>query len=96
VALRKKNIFRKSSTQRNCGSRKEVIATGLKSTRCAGHRHIGQNEHNVEQRTPKRTEENRCWKYPKCNTGMRDRGLKQRLRVSNQFEGPNHERHQRV
>jgi hypothetical protein len=42
-----RNIFRKSSTQRNCGPRKEVTATGIKITRCPGHRNMGQTENNV-------------------------------------------------
>jgi hypothetical protein len=41
---------------------------------------------NAKQETPKRTEKNRCWKYPECNTGIRNRGLKQRLRVGSQLK----------
>jgi hypothetical protein len=86
VAWRKRIIFRKSSTQRNCRPRKKVTAAGIKITRCAGHRRMEKKEGNAEQETPKRTEENRCSMYPEYNTGIRDRGLKQRLRVSNQLK----------
>jgi hypothetical protein len=86
VAWRKRIIFGKSSTQRNCGPRKEVSTAGIKITRCAGHRRMDKKKDNAKQETPKRTEKNRCWKYPECNTGIRDRGPKQRLRVSNQLK----------
>jgi hypothetical protein len=85
VAWRRRIIFRKSSTQRNCGPRKDVTTAGIKFTHCAGHRHMEKKEDNAEQETQKRTE-NRCWMYHECNTGIRDRGLKQRLRVSNQLK----------
>jgi hypothetical protein len=75
VAWRKRIIFGKSSTQRNCGQRKEVSTAGIKITRCAGHRHMDKKKDNAKQETPKRTEKNRCWKYPECNMGIRDRGL---------------------
>jgi hypothetical protein len=86
AAWHKKNICKKSLTQSNCGPWKEVTATGIKITRCAGHRRMGQIEDSVEQETPKRTEKNRCWKYPECNRGIRYRGLKQRLRVRKQMK----------
>jgi hypothetical protein len=63
-----------------------VTEAGIKITRCAGHRRMDKKKDNAKQETPKRTEENRCWKYPECNTGIRDRGLKQRLRVSNELK----------
>jgi hypothetical protein len=68
----RKKIFRKSWTQRNCGLQKEVTASMRKITRCAGHRHMARNKR----------------KGPECNTGIRDRGLNQRLRVSNQLKDP--------
>jgi hypothetical protein len=88
VAWRKRNSFRISSTQRNHGPPKEVTTAGIKITRCAGHRRMEKKEDNAEQETPKRSEENRCWKYPERNTGIRDRGLKQRLRGSKQTKDP--------
>jgi hypothetical protein len=54
VAWRKRNIFRKYATQRNCGPRKEVTATGMKITRCAGHRSMGQNKNKGATKTIKK------------------------------------------
>jgi hypothetical protein len=88
AAWRKRIIFRKFSTQRNCGPRKDVTAAGIKITLCAGHRRMRQNEDNIEQETPKRTEKNRRWKYSECNNGIRDRVPKQRQRGSNQMKYP--------
>jgi hypothetical protein len=84
VVWRKRNIFKEISTQINCGPQKEVTAAGMKITRFAGHRRMGQE-------TPKWTEENRRWKYPECNNDIRDRDLKQQT-----IEGPKHERHREV
>ncbi|PNF14171.1 hypothetical protein B7P43_G13490 [Cryptotermes secundus] len=36
----------------------------------------------------KNTEEDKAWKYPECNTGIKDRGLKRRRQVSKQLEDP--------
>jgi hypothetical protein len=44
VAWRKRNILRKSWTQRNCGLWKEVTAAGRRITRCAGHGHKGRKK----------------------------------------------------
>jgi hypothetical protein len=52
VAWRKRIILRKSSTQRNCGPRKEVTAAGIKITRCAGHRRMDKKK--VTQRKRRR------------------------------------------
>jgi hypothetical protein len=86
VAWHKRNIFRKIMTHGNGGQRK-VTATGMKITRCAGHRRMGQNEDSIEQETPKRMEENRR-KYSACSNGIRDKGLKQRLRGNKQMKDP--------
>jgi hypothetical protein len=86
VAWRKRIIFRKSSTHGNCGPLKEVTATGMKITRCAGHRRRRQNEDNIELETPKRTDKNRRWKYSERNNDIRDKGLKQRLRGNKQIK----------
>jgi hypothetical protein len=87
VAWRKRIIFRKTSTQRNCGPRKEVTAAGIKFTRCAGYRDISRNKDNVTPRSPKGvTFGKRLWKGPECNTGIRDRSLKQRLRIGSQLK----------
>jgi hypothetical protein len=75
VAWRKRNIFRKSRTQANCGLRKEVTAAGMKVTHCAGHRRNEQNKDDVLPKSPKGgTFEKRLWKGPKCKNGIRDRG----------------------
>jgi hypothetical protein len=70
VAWRKKNIFREILTDRNCGLQKEVTASRRKITRCAGHRHMARNKR----------------KGPECNTGIRDRGLRQQLQGRNLVE----------
>jgi hypothetical protein len=93
VAWRKINVFRKILTHRYCGLRKEVTAVGMKITRCAGHRHKGQNKDIVEQEIPKRqTEENKSWKVPECENGIMDRGLRQQprleiMRINNEVFG---------
>jgi hypothetical protein len=43
---------------------------------------------NVVRETPKRTEENRRWKYPECKNGTRYKGLKQLLQGSKQMMDP--------
>jgi hypothetical protein len=43
---------------------------------------------NVVQETPKRTEENRRWKYPECKNGIRYKGLKQLQQDSKQMMDP--------
>jgi hypothetical protein len=73
--------------QKNYDPRKEVTATRMKITCCAGHRRRRQNEDDIELETPKRTE-NRRWKYSECNNGIRDKGLKQRLRGNKQMKDP--------
>jgi hypothetical protein len=78
VAWRKRIIFRKSSTQRYCGPRKEVTASRMKITRCAGHKRMGEHKSKVGTKTIKKlTFRKRLWKGPECNTGIRDRGLRQ-------------------
>jgi hypothetical protein len=72
VAWRKKNIFRKSWTNENCGARKDVTAAGKEVIRCAGHRRK-RNIPLYTWRSPKGgTFENRCRKGPQCNTGIKD------------------------
>jgi hypothetical protein len=82
--------------QRNCGLRKEVTAAGIKVTRRAG---VARHKRDfvrkyptrdiVEQEIPKRrTEENKRWKGPECENGIRDRGLKQQLRGNKQRKNP--------
>jgi hypothetical protein len=82
VAWRKINVFRKILTHGYCGLRKEVTDAGMQITRCAGHRHKGQNKGIVEPEIPKRrTEENKTWKVPECEKGIMDRGLRQQPRL---------------
>jgi hypothetical protein len=66
----KRSMAQEEHLQRNCGPWKEVTATGIKITRCAGHGRVGQNEDLVEQETPKRMAENRRWKYPERNNAL--------------------------
>jgi hypothetical protein len=70
VAWRKKNIFREILTDRNCGLQKEVTASRRNITHCAGHRHMARNKR----------------KGPECNTGIRDRRLRQQLQGRNLVE----------
>jgi hypothetical protein len=80
VAWRKRNIFRKSSTQRNCGPLKEVTASRMKITCCAGHKRMGEHKSKVRTKTIKKlTFGKRLWKGPECNTGIRDQDLRQHL-----------------
>jgi hypothetical protein len=78
VAWRKRNIFRKTLTQANCGPRQE-LATGRNITRRAGVARRDGNfvreystRDNIALRTRKgRTEENRRWKGTECKKGIR-------------------------
>jgi hypothetical protein len=96
MAWRKKNILRKSWTQRNCGLRKEVTAAGIKVTRRAG---VARRKRDFVRKYPtrdigeqeilkRRTEENKGWKGPECENGVRDRGLKLQLRGNKQTKNP--------
>jgi hypothetical protein len=93
VAWRKRNIFRKSRTQGNCGPRQE-LAAGRNMTRRAG---MAQREgnlvreystrDNIAPRTRRgRTYEKRLWRGPECSNDIRDRGLKQKFRGSKQIK----------
>jgi hypothetical protein len=96
VAWRKSNIFRKIMTHGNCGPRKEVTATGIQITRCAGHKRMGEHKYKVTTKTIKiLTFGKRLWKGPECNTGIRDKGLKTATRQQTDEES-NHERHRGV
>jgi hypothetical protein len=73
VVWRERNVFKKSLTPRNCGPRKEVTATGMKITCCAGHKRMGENKNKVAMKTIKKlTFGKRLWKGPECITGIRD------------------------
>jgi hypothetical protein len=73
VAWCKRNILRKSWTQRNCGLRREVTAAGMRITHCAGHRRKRQNKDDAERETRReRTEKNRQRKGPLCKTGKKN------------------------
>jgi hypothetical protein len=72
VAWRKRNIFRKSLTQRNCGPRKEVTAAEMKVTRCPGHRRKEQNKDDVAPGSQRGgTFDRRLWRSPECKKGIR-------------------------
>jgi hypothetical protein len=82
VAWRKRNIFRKSWTPRNCGPRKEVTASGMKITCCAGHKRMGEHKNKVATKTIKKLTFGKIlWKDPEGITGIRDRGLRQQLQA---------------
>jgi hypothetical protein len=73
VAWRKINVFRKILTHGYCGPRKDVTATGMSITRCAGHGRTEQNKNDAELETRKgRTEKNRRRKGPLCKTGIKN------------------------
>jgi hypothetical protein len=80
VAWRKRNIFRKSLIQRNCGPRKEVTAAEMKVTRCAGQKRKVQNKDDVSPRNPKGgTYEKKLWRRPECKKGIRSRVVEEPL-----------------
>ena len=84
VAWRKSNIFRKSMTQGNCGPWHELAADRNITSRAGATRRKG----NFGKKYSIAVNAERCWKYPACSTGIKDRGLKQGLRVSKQVEDP--------
>jgi hypothetical protein len=76
VARRMRDIFRPNATRRAKVARRKENSVGKDRT-----------SDKVMLRSPKGgTFRKRLWKGPECNTGIRDRGLKQRLRVSNQLK----------
>jgi hypothetical protein len=73
VAWRKINVFRKILTHGYCGLRKDVTATGMRITLCAGHGRTGQNKDDAEREIRKgRTKKNRRWKGPLCKTEIKN------------------------
>jgi hypothetical protein len=74
VAWRKRNILRKSWTQRNCGLRKEVTAAGIKVTRRAGvarRKEIVMWRNRIRRRQPKNER----------SKGTRSRGVEKLLHL---------------
>jgi hypothetical protein len=89
VAWQKRKLVRKIWTQGNCGSWKELAVARREMTHHAevarrrGHNHKRYDQDNVAPRTLKgRKSGMRRWKGPECNSGMRNRGLKQKLQGS--------------
>jgi hypothetical protein len=85
VAWRKRNLLRKIRTQENCEPLQEFSAAGM-TTRCAQvtqSREYGlqkQGKDDLTQRKWKgRKAGERLWKCPECNSGIRDRRLRQEL-----------------
>jgi hypothetical protein len=86
VAWRKRNIFRRIVTQGNCGLRKRLVVTIKRTTRCAkmarGGKHglQGQGKGDIAPLTQKQRKEEEgkgLWKGPECNSGIRDRRLRE-------------------
>ncbi|PNF41352.1 hypothetical protein B7P43_G14406 [Cryptotermes secundus] len=86
VARRWRIAFKKDIPLGTFGcQRKEVTATGIKITRCVGHRRMGQIKNKVAPDiTKKRTFGKRLWKSPERNTVIRNRGLRQQLQLRNE------------
>jgi hypothetical protein len=95
VAWRKRNIFRRIEIQINYGPRKTLTVTGRRTT---SHATVAWHSENVvrkdcareqaKQKTQKRRkEEEKLWKSKECNSGTRNRGLRQqvgsRMRIRN-------------
>jgi hypothetical protein len=87
VAWRKRNDLRRIETQINYGPRKRLTVTGRKTTSRAT---VAWHSENVvrkdcasdqaEQGTPKQRKDGEgLWKYPECNNGKMDQGIKQKL-----------------
>jgi hypothetical protein len=98
VAWGKRNVLRKIVTQGNCGPRKRLTAAGIRTTPCAkvarGREHglQRQGKDDIVPQTQKQQKEGEgLWKDPECNSGIRDRGLREqlrgRMRISDQCGG---------
>jgi hypothetical protein len=87
VAWRKRNVVRRIVIQENYGPRSTLTAAGIMTTRCAkvarGREHglQRQGKDDIAPITHKqRKEEGKgLWKGPECNSGIRDRGLREQL-----------------
>ena len=100
VAWRKRNIFRKSWTLGDHEPRMKLAAPCWKTSRRATVARrwriafkketpqgtFGCQRKEVTATGTKNTEKDKAWKYPQCNTGIKDKGPKRRLRVSNQLK----------
>jgi hypothetical protein len=72
VAWRKRNVFRKSSTNRNCELRKDVTTARRKITRCAGQKRKVQNKDDVSPKSLKGgMYEKRLWRSPEYKKDIR-------------------------
>jgi hypothetical protein len=99
VAWCKRILLRKNVTQGNYGPRSTLTATGIMITRHAGVAWLREKfvrkdrtRNQAEQETAKgRKDGEGLWKGPECNSGIRDRGLRQqlrgRIRISDQCGG---------
>jgi hypothetical protein len=87
VAWRKRNIVRRIETQINYGPRKRLTVTGRKTNSRAT---VACHSENVVRKdcardqakweTPKRRKDgDGLWKFPECNNGIKDQGMKQKL-----------------
>jgi hypothetical protein len=87
VAWSKRNVLRKIVTQGNYGPRKTLTVTGRKTTsRATGAWHSENivrkdcTREQAKQETQKRRKEEGLWKGKECNSGTRNRGLRQHVR----------------
>jgi hypothetical protein len=96
VAWRKRNLVRRIETQINYGPRKRLTVTGRKTTSRAT---VAWHSENVIRKdcardqakrgTPKRRKDSEgMWKFPECNNGLRNRGLRQQLRSKTRIKDP--------
>jgi hypothetical protein len=88
VARRWRIAFKKDIPLGTFGcQRKEVTATGIKITRCVGHRRIGRIKNKVAPEIDKKqTFGKRLWKGPERSTGIRDQGLRPQLQRRNEVK----------
>jgi hypothetical protein len=87
VAWRKRNLVRRIETQINYGPWKRLTVTDSKTTSRAT---VAWHSENVVRKgcardqakrgTPKRRKDGEgLWKFPECNNGIKDQGIKQKL-----------------
>jgi hypothetical protein len=80
-------MAQENSLEKNCGPRSTLTAAGIIMTRHAGVAwrrgkfvRKDRTRKQPEQETQKRRKEVGLWKGPDCNSGIRDRGLRQQVR----------------